>query len=218
MVARGFLEKFQAKCTAKVGFESFKNNLKMKKFNVLLSMLFILSVSCNKEIEDIKSSSHESEQKTVIDSVGGYYTDSAFIDNEGMTYNYYVDGIRDKTVDFQKQLTDYNEFIVVSPEYDNTGKISGIAINEFSTVEGYIIFGQKRGDNYWKVIEFENLVSEYAHNNGLEQVFESTGIYPASFINWIDQKVEAIFGPQSNAADGMFTIYKDFYGSGPAWL
>ena len=107
----------------------------MRNINILFGLLILLIVSCNKGIEESKPLSQIHELKSVVDSLGGYYTDSVFIDNEGMIYNYYFDGIRGKTIDFQNLKADFNEFIVVTPEFDNNNIIKGIAINEFSTVE-----------------------------------------------------------------------------------
>lgn len=105
---------------------------------------------------------------------------------------------------------------MVSPIKNSAGEIIEININDFSTVEGYLSYGEKTGHDFNKINEFCTLVKNYATNTGEIEHYEHYGEVSSSFESWFNQQVVQYFG-NNNPTEGSFTVYKDISSLNPSW-
>lgn len=184
-----------------------KNLLNFVTGMLLLAMLF--TTSCKKESlteNNIQTTENVAQQEQGTD-----------LQTRGvLTYSYYIDGKIISSSSFYQANLDPSWHVVLEPLSSTS-----IKVMIFTSSSNYIAYGNTKGWDVKKELEITNHLNEYAQSSNIENIFNSTGVIPQWYEDYVNSYINSKYPNTTRVGSGNLVtralatqVYADYDGSG----
>ena len=184
-----------------------KNLLNFVTSMLLLAMLF--TTGCKKE-SLTENHVQTTENVTQQEQSGGLQTRGV------LTYSYYIDGKVVSASSFDQATLDPSWHVVLERVSSTS-----IKVMVFTSSSNYITYGNTKGWDVKKELEITNHLQQYAQTSDIENIFNSTGVIPQWYEDYVNSYINSQYPNTTRVASGNLItralstqVYADYDGMG----